>query len=76
MQNIDFIKMHGLGNDFVVIDKRINNIEISKEFINVGLGTPILTVMCMSLGDFSRVWKKLRLECRMASETARCAARL
>jgi len=34
MQNIDFIKMHGLGNDFVVIDKRINNIEISKEFIN------------------------------------------
>ena len=26
--------MHGLGNDFVIIDKRINDIEISKEFIN------------------------------------------
>ena len=34
MQNIDFIKMHGLGNDFVIIDRRINNVEISKEFIN------------------------------------------
>ena len=26
--------MHGLGNDFVIIDRRINEIEISKEFIN------------------------------------------
>ena len=34
MQNIEFIKMHGLGNDFVIIDRRINEIEISKEFIN------------------------------------------
>ena len=34
MQNIDFIKMHGLGNDFVIIDRRNNNVEISKEFIN------------------------------------------
>ena len=31
MQNIEFIKMHGLGNDFVIIDRRINEIEISKE---------------------------------------------
>ena len=34
MQKIDFIKMHGLGNDFVIIDQRINKIEISKEIIN------------------------------------------
>ena len=34
MQNIEFIKMHGLGNDFVIIDRRFNEIEISKEFIN------------------------------------------
>ena len=33
MQNIEFIKMHGLGNDFVIIDRRNNEIEISKEFI-------------------------------------------
>ena len=35
MKNIEFIKMHGLGNDFVIIDRRKNNIDISKEIINV-----------------------------------------
>ena len=34
MKNIEFIKMHGLGNDFVIIDQRINKIPISKEIIN------------------------------------------
>ena len=34
MKHIDFIKMHGLGNDFVIIDRRINDLEISKELIN------------------------------------------
>ncbi len=34
MQNIEFIKMHGLGNDFVIIDQRINKVHISKEIIN------------------------------------------
>ena len=34
MEIINFIKMHGLGNDFVIIDKRINNIKITKELIN------------------------------------------
>ena len=34
METINFIKMHGLGNDFVIIDKRINNIKITKELIN------------------------------------------
>ena len=34
MQTIDFVKMHGLGNDFVIIDKRSQNINISKEIIN------------------------------------------
>lgn len=33
MQKINFIKMHGLGNDFVIIDKRLNNIQISKDII-------------------------------------------
>ena len=33
MQNIDFIKMHGLGYDFVLIDRRFNEIEISKEVL-------------------------------------------
>ena len=34
MENIEFIKMHGLGNDFVIIDQRINKIKISKKIIN------------------------------------------
>ena len=34
MQKIEFIKMHGLGNDFVIIDKRIKNIDITKNLIN------------------------------------------
>ena len=33
MQKIKFIKMHGLGNDFVIIDKRSKNIKITKDFI-------------------------------------------
>ena len=34
MQKINFIKMHGLGNDFVIIDKRLENINVSKSLIN------------------------------------------
>ena len=34
MQKIHFIKMHGLGNDFVIIDNRLKKIKITKELIN------------------------------------------
>ena len=34
MSKINFIKMHGLGNDFVIIDRRIHNIEITKQVIS------------------------------------------
>ena len=33
MQKIEFTKMHGLGNDFVIIDKRSNEIEINDNLI-------------------------------------------
>ena len=33
MQKIKFIKMHGLGNDFVIIDKRSTNIKITESLI-------------------------------------------
>ena len=34
MQKINFLKMHGLGNDFVIIDKRRSKINITKKIIN------------------------------------------
>ncbi len=33
MQKVGFIKMHGLGNDFVIIDKRSKNISITDNII-------------------------------------------
>ena len=33
MQKIEFIKMHGLGNDFVIIDKRSKSISITDKLI-------------------------------------------
>tara|TARA_Y100001970_G_scaffold183037_1_gene222596 strand:+ start:1960 stop:2778 length:819 start_codon:yes stop_codon:yes gene_type:complete len=33
MQKIEFTKMHGLGNDFVIIDRRSKNIEINDNLI-------------------------------------------
>lgn len=34
MQKINFIKMHGLGNDFVIIDNRQTNLVITNSLIN------------------------------------------
>lgn len=48
---ISFRKMHGLGNDFVIIDARAQNIDLSPEQItricdrNFGVGCDLLTVL-------------------------------
>ena len=33
MQKIEFTKMHGLGNDFVIIDRRTKDIKINDDLI-------------------------------------------
>ena len=33
MQKIEFIKMHGLGNDFVIIDQRSKNVPVTQDLI-------------------------------------------
>ena len=33
MSKINFIKMHGLGNDFVIVDKRFTDLDITKDLI-------------------------------------------
>ena len=54
--NLPFIKMHGLGNDFVVIDARKRDIKISQKFISsiadrhFGVGFDQLAVI--SKGEF------------------------
>ena len=52
MRNIKFIKMHGLGNDFVIIDKSENEFEINKKEIlkkissrNFGVGCDQILVI-------------------------------
>ncbi len=65
MQNIEFIKMHGLGNDFVIIDRRFNEIEISKEFINKlsdrksGAGCDQLITINQNISDDHDVYIKI-----------------
>ena len=56
MQKIEFIKMHGLGNDFVIIDNRINSTLITPSIINklsdrkLGAGCDQLITINKSIG--------------------------
>ena len=51
VKNISFFKMHGLGNDFVVIDSRLKNTNITANFIkklgdrNFGVGFDQLAII-------------------------------
>ena len=50
-ETISFIKMHGLGNDFMIIDARTRNIKISGNMVrslshrNFGVGFDQLVVL-------------------------------
>ena len=51
--NLPFMKMHGLGNDFVVIDAREGEVALSKKIISgiadrhFGVGFDQLAVICL-----------------------------
>jgi diaminopimelate epimerase len=59
MQNIEFIKMHGLGNDFVIIDKRSTDIKITENLIkklsNRRLGAGCDQLITISNSDLNNV---------------------
>ena len=43
--NIPFIKMHGLGNDFVIVDSRQNTVPSDKDFIaKISIDAGVLAV--------------------------------
>ncbi len=54
---VEFIKMHGLGNDFVVIDARIQDVDVTQGFVKkicdrrYGVGCDLLTVLYPAQGD-------------------------
>ena len=46
MKNFEFIKMHGLGNDFVIIDNSENLVEIKKKEILKKIGSRNFGIGC------------------------------
>ena len=46
MKNIQFIKMHGLGNDFVIIDNSDNEVEVKKKEILKKIGSRNYGIGC------------------------------
>ena len=57
MQKIEFIKMHGLGNDFVIIDNRVDSILVTPSIINklsdrkFGAGCDQIITINKSIGE-------------------------
>ncbi|MEE2773762.1 MAG: diaminopimelate epimerase [Pseudomonadota bacterium] len=76
LETISFIKMHGLGNDFMIIDARTRNIKISGNMVrslshrNFGVGFDQLAVLYAP--DKSEVIGKLRFWNADGSESPTC----
>lgn len=80
-----FLKMHGLGNDFVVFDARQQGIELSPDQVrrladrNTGIGCDQLVVIepPRSGGDaFMRIWNSDGGEVAACGNATRCVAQL
>ncbi len=84
MSELDFHKMHGLGNDFVIIDQRSGKLSLSSEQISqIGdrrRGVGFDQLLCILLSDkadvFMRVYNPDGSEAGACGNGTRCVARL
>ena len=65
MDNINFIKMHGLGNDFVILDSRPGPITLQPKEISliadrhIGVGCDQIVIMLPSQDDLADIFIKI-----------------
>jgi hypothetical protein len=84
MDGIDFLKMHGLGNDFVILDARARDIPLDPEAIrriadrHFGVGCDQLIRLEPSdrADVFMRIWNPDGSEAEACGNATRCVARL
>ena len=76
MKTLKFIKMHGLGNDFIIIDKRRKNININKKIIkkisNRKTGIGCDQVIIINKSPTKKVIAKIRIFNADGSEAESC----
>ncbi|MEM7124650.1 MAG: diaminopimelate epimerase [Pseudomonadota bacterium] len=84
MSGLDFIKMHGLGNDFVIVDAREHVHELSREAIrrigdrHTGIGfDQLLRIEPSDKADaFMRIWNPDGSDAEACGNGTRCVAHL
>ena len=86
MKTLNFIKMHGLGNDFIIIDKRKINININKKIIRkisnrkTGIGCDQVIIINKSLRKKSaariKIFNSNGSEAESCGNGIRCVSKL
>ena len=84
MSGVDFLKMHGLGNDFVVVDARTHAYELSHDAIrriadrHTGVGCDqVIRIEPSDRADaFMRIWNPDASEAEACGNGTRCVAHL
>ena len=86
MENIRFVKMHGLGNDFVIIDSREKSISLQPELIrelahrNCGVGFDQLAIIFKSndkkVDEYLKFWNSDGSPSLTCGNATRCIAQL
>ena len=84
MSGVDFIKMHGLGNDFVIVDARKHDHELSRDAIqrigdrHTGIGfDQLLRIEPSDKADaFMRIWNPDGSDAEACGNGTRCVAHL